>query len=262
MFFTLKKAVSYFLMPLPFSISLMLLGLALTACTRHRRPGRILLVSGLGLLLVLSHKQVGLALLLPLETRYPAVPELAAGAPLPPDLAACRAIVILGGGHADTPGLPATARLSPSAASRLQEGVRLARLLPDATLILCGPGLPDRPTHAAVLATGAQSLGVDAGRMRLLTEVRDTADEAQQVRALLGDTPFALVTSAWHMPRAVALMQKAGLHPRPCPADFAARPNPDFRWSDWTCDLTGLDRSTKAVYERLGLLWARLRGQA
>jgi len=262
MLFALKKFVSYFLMPLQFSVSLMLLGAALVVFTRRKRLGHGLVAAGIISLLVLSHKQVGLALLLPLETRYPAVPELVTGAPLPSELAACQAIVVLGGGHAETPGLSANNRLSTSATSRLMEGVRLARLLPEAQLVLCGPGLPGRPTHAAVLAAGAQALGIAADRLLLVTDVRDTEDEARQVRALLGDRPFALVTSAWHMPRTVALMQKAGLHPLPCPADFVARPNPGFRWNDWTCDLSGLERSTKAIYERLGLLWARWRGRA
>lgn len=259
--FWLKKALSYCLMPLQFSLILMLFGLVLVLFTRRVRAGKWLLVLGFLTLVVLSHKQVGMALLLPLETRYAAIPDFPAGSPLPPELAACRTIVVLGGGHSDTPGLSATNRLSGSAASRLMEAVRIARLLPEARIVFSGPGAPDRETHAATLAAGARSLGIDPARFVLIEDARDTPKEAAAVKALVGSGPFALVTSAWHMPRSVALMRGQGLAPVPCPADFASRPNPDFRWNDWTCDLTGLDRSTKAIYERLGLLWARLHGK-
>jgi uncharacterized SAM-binding protein YcdF (DUF218 family) len=142
------------------------------------------------------------------------------------------------------------------------EGVRLAQRLPATQLILTGPGIITNDlTHGAVLAQAAQSLGVTPARTELLTSARDTEEEIKALRERFGDTPVALVTSAWHMPRTMAYARKAGLNALPCPADFTARPNEQFRWNDWTCDLTGLERSTKAIYERLGTLWARLRGQ-
>lgn len=248
-------------MPLQFSIILMLTGLLMARFTRRERLGRGCVLAGLVLLLVLSNKQVGMALLFPLENRYAAIPELPASAALPPELAGCRTIVVLGGGHADTLGLADSHRLSSSALARIAEGVRLARLLPQARIICTGPGINGNTSHAALLANTARDLGVATDRLQLLDSPRDTEEEANAVKGLLRGEPFALVTSAWHMPRAVALMRRLGLAPLPCPADFGARPNPDFRWNDWTCDLSGLERSTKAVYEHLGLLWARLRNR-
>ena len=261
--FELKKALSYLLMPLQLSLLLMLAGLALVWFSKRAQLGKSIATAGALLLLVLSHKQVGIALLQPLESQYPAVPELSAETSVPPSLAHCATIVILGGGHSSTSGLSATNRLSTSAASRLMEGVRLAHALPDAQLILTGPGLTseDEETHGTVLAQAAQSLGVTPKRMLLLTSARDTEEEINALRERFGDTPIALVTSAWHMPRTMAYARKVGLNALPCPADFTARPNDKFRWNDWTWDLTGLERSTKGIYERLGTLWARLRGR-
>ncbi len=262
MLFALKKFVSYFLMPLQFSLGLILVGAILGFATRRVRLGRILVLIGVGLLLVLSHKQVGMALLYPLESRYPAIPDVARGAPVPADLAACRAVVVMGGGHSDTPGLAASHRLSTSALARVVEGARLAHLVPKARVICSGPGQPGYASHAAVLAGAATSLGVDPGRIDLIADARDTEEEAAALARRFGAEPIAVVTSAWHMPRTVALLRRHGLNVLPCPADFTARPNPDFRWNDWTCDLTGLERSTKAVYEYLGITWAKLRGRA
>lgn len=263
MLFWLKKAVSYWLMPLPLCLALMVAGLLLLRSTRWPRAGRRLLVTGVLLLLVLSNKQVGQALLRPLENRYAAVPEMAPGAPLPPRLAACRAIVVLGGGHADQAGLSALGQLSSSALARLTEGVRLARLLPDATLVVSGPGMEaSAPTHASVLAAATVSLGIDPRRIVQIDTARDTDDEVQAVKQRLGaGVPFALVTSAWHMPRAVALMRRAGLDPLPCPTDFLSRASGMRHAGDWGCDLSGLEQSTWAIYERLGTLWAKLQGK-
>ncbi|MBX3750044.1 MAG: YdcF family protein [Opitutaceae bacterium] len=262
MLFALKKFVSYFLMPLQFSLGLILVGALLAVLTRRVRLGRILVFVGVGLLLVLSHKQVGMALLQPLETRYAAIPDVAPGAPVPAALAACQAVVVLGGGHSDTPGLAASHRLSASALARVAEGARIARLLPKARVICSGPGETGQDSHAAVLARAATALGVDPGRIELIADARDTEEEAAALARRFGAEPIAVVTSAWHMPRTVALLRRHGLNVVPCPADFTARPNPDFRWNNWNCDLSGLERSTKAIYEYLGLTWAKLRGRA
>ncbi len=263
MLFWLKKAVSFWLMPLPLCVALMAAGLLLLRSTRWPKAGRRLLITGWVLFFLLSNKQVGQALLRPLESQYAAQPELPAGSPLPAPLAACRAIVVLGGGHSDQAGLSALNQLSASSRFRLTEGVRLARSLPDATLIVSGPGAgKNSPTHASVLAAAAVSLGIDPRRIVQIDTARDTDDEVQAVKQLLGShTPFALVTSAWHMPRAMGLMRRAGMTPLPCPAGTVSRASGETRASDWLFDLSGLEQSNWAIYERLGTAWAKLQGK-
>jgi uncharacterized SAM-binding protein YcdF (DUF218 family) len=257
-----KKSVTFWLMPLQAGITLMVVGILLGRCTRWVRSGRGLLLAGLLVLIVTSNRQVGFRLLRPLESQYPPVPELSAGDPLPADLAACRLIVILGGGQTDFAAWPATSKLSPYALGRMVEGVRLARLLPEAKLITTGPGRDaGSPTHARMLAAAAESLGVAPARFSVIETARDTEGEAAELFRRIGPAPFALVTSAWHMPRAMALMRQAGLHPLACPADFHARANDRFDWSDWEWGLEGLQCSTWAIYERLGMAWAGLRGK-
>jgi len=114
--------------------------------------GRILLTTGLALLIVFTNKAVSRWLIGPLEMAYPPIPELAQSSPVPAELAACRYIVVLGGGHGDMPGLSATNKLSTSGLGRLIEGVRLAQALPEATVIVSGPSDGRGETHARVLA--------------------------------------------------------------------------------------------------------------
>jgi uncharacterized SAM-binding protein YcdF (DUF218 family) len=259
--FWLKKTLTYCLMPLPVVLALLVGGFILAGSDKHRRLGRFLSFAGILVLLITSHRQVGLNLLAPLENQYSAIPELTENTPIPADLAACHYIVVLGGGHADMLGLPASSKLSPYALSRLTEAVRLARALPMAKLITLGPGRPGQDTHAHVLATAAISLGIDSNRIIENSLGRDTEGEALALREIVGGAPFALVTSAWHMPRSMGLMRKAGLNPLACPTDYQARANQTFSLNDWLWGIDGLERSSWAIYERLGTFWAKLRGK-
>lgn len=262
MLFGVKKFVSFWMMPLPFCLTLLLAGLVFLLFTRRGKLGRGLLLAGTGLLFLFSNKFVSTALVRPLEVRYPAIPELSAGAPLPRELAACRFVVVLGSGNGAAPGLSANNQLSVSALSRITEAVRLLRVLPEARLIVSGPtDYPGKPSHAVTLARAAESLGLDRSRVTYIEEVRDTEDESLAVKKLVGAEPFALITSAWHMPRTMALFRHAGLAPLPCPADYTARGGDTIQWTDFLCDVASLERSTWAVRERVGYLWIWLRGR-
>ncbi len=263
MLFWLKKGVSFWLMPLSVCLVLMCTGLWCLRSERRARLGRGLSIAGVLLLLVFSHNRVSYWLVRSLETSYAAIPELRIGEPVPTALGRCRYVVVLGGGHGDVAGLSATNRLSPNALARLVEGVRLLRALPpEAKLIVSGPAVGRNPSHAAVLAQAARALGVAPERMLEIETARDTEDEAYAVRTLVGDVPVALVTSAWHLPRAAALFRKAGVDALPCPTDFLAKPNPEWRWNDVLFDSGSLDKSTLAVRERIGRLWTWLRGKS
>lgn len=258
--FWLKKVVSFWLMPVPLCLALLVSGLLLARAGGRSRLGRALLVAGAALLVFFSNRWVSNGLLARLESRYPAIPEFASNAPAPGPLAECRFVVVLGGGNSDVPGLPATSQLSSSALGRIVEAVRLLRVLPGARLIVSGPGEPGRPTHAQMLAQAACSLGVDRSRITLIDTALDTEDEAAAVSRLAGGAPVALVTSAWHMPRAAFLFRRDGTAFVACPADFQSRPGPRVRWTDLGWDSESLERSTLAVHECLGLLWLRIRG--
>jgi uncharacterized SAM-binding protein YcdF (DUF218 family) len=256
--FTLKKLVSFWLMPVPACLVLATLGWCVLSFPRRARLGRALMAVALLLLLLFGNKLFSTWLLRPLETRYSAIPEVAPGKAPPPALACCQYVVVLGGGHEDVPGLADLEKLSTSSLGRISEAVRLLRLLPAAKLLLSGPGEPGRTAHASILAGAAESLGVAADRIQLITFARDTGEESRAVKAIVGNAPIALVTSAWHMPRAEALFLEAGVHALPCPADYMAKTGGGFQWDDLGWDVESLDRSTRAVHEDLGILANRI----
>ncbi len=263
MLFWLKKVVGFWLMPLPFSLGLIVAGALCWRFTKHRRLGRGLVAGGLLWLGVFSNEGVGTWMVRGLENRFATIPELPAGTPLPDPLARCQFIAVLGGGHNYVPGWAASNELSASALSRIVEAVRLAHRIPGARLVVSGPPDPDGgPAHSRVLADTAVALGVARERITEISSARDTEAEAAALRAISGNAPVALVTSAWHLPRAMALCRRQGLDVLACPADYSARtikikPKDFFRWN-----VGGLERSTKAFYEWIGLGWARLRNKA
>jgi uncharacterized SAM-binding protein YcdF (DUF218 family) len=188
------------------------------------------------------------------------VPELAAGTTLPADLAACKFVVVLGSGHTDVAGVAANNRLAPSGLARITEGVRLLRALPpDAKLIVSGPARPGGAAHAEVLAQAAVALGIARERIIEFSTARDTEDEAAEVKKIAGAAPVALVTSAWHMPRSMALFAHTGVRALACPTDFTGL-HLELR-DFYTWDAAALVRTSWTVRERVGWLWIWLRGR-
>ena len=259
--FTLKKFISFWLMPVPLCLTLIVAGLIMLLATKRTRLARGLLIAGGLLFALFANKLVSVALVRPIEATFPPIPELTAGTPIPASLQRCRYVVVLGSGHSNSPGFSANNQLASAALARIVEGVRLIRVLPDAKLILSGGGEPGYPTHAEVLGRVAQELGFPADRMLRIETVRDTEDEAQAVRRLVGEAPVALVTTAWHLPRAAGLFRRAGVDTLPCPTNYTARPSAKFQWSEFDWDVESLERSTAAVRERIGYVWVWLRGK-
>ena len=260
--FWLKKALTVPLMPLTFALLVGTLGAILLFRPRFARRGRILVVIALLVLGLASNKGVALWLIAPLELRHAAIPELAPDEPLPAELSRCRAVVVLGGGHGDTASLSRINQLSASALSRLAEGIRLLRLLPaDVVLVVSGHNGSKHPSHAQILAEAAISLGVPASRILRCDTPRDTESEVSEIKARFGDEPVAVVTSAWHMPRAIGLCERAQVNAFPCPADFTHKPGADSGVELFAWNLEALGQTSKAIRERVGQAWNRVRGK-
>src|SRR3546814_1535478 len=91
---------------------------------------------------------------------------------------------------------------------------------------------------------------------------RNTAENARLTAALVGQgdgRPWLLVTSAWHMPRAVASFRAAGLEVLAYPVDFRTEPA-RLHWPrdpGASLGLAGL-----ALHEWLGLLVYYLAGNS
>jgi len=77
---------------------------------------------------------------------------------------------------------------------------------------------------------------------------------------MVGDDPLVLVTSASHMPRAVALFRKQGMNPIPAPAAHLVKRRPGLVPEDFYPSAMALLKAQMAVREYLGMSWLRLSG--
>ena len=259
--FLLKKMVAQFFYPVSLSLELLVLGLFFLWVTRRVRLGKILVSLGTVVLLLWSSPLISPRLLTPLERHYPALlhPEALSRDGQNPGTSPFW-IVVLGGGHASDPQLPVNSQISQPALGRVVEGVRLYRAIPGSKLLMSGGGAFDPVPEARVMAEIALSLGVKSQDLRLEDASRDTADEAAVIAAMLHGQPIILVTSAAHMPRAMALFAKRGMHPLPAPADYLYRVPQRRAPGEYFPRADSLKWMEAAVHEYLGLAWAWLRG--
>jgi uncharacterized SAM-binding protein YcdF (DUF218 family) len=261
--FLFKKIVAPLLLPLPLCLGLLFIGLGLLWFTRRQRSGKILVSAGAGLLLVLSYSAVPDMALRPLELKYPPVADLNAGSGGPQDAPSLRAgsyIVVLGGGISSDPTLPITSQIGPASLSRLLEGVRLYRAEPGRKLILSG-GRVFRPTsESQVMSRVALIMGVNPRDILQESVSRDTEEQARLLKPLVGRERFFLVTSAVHMPRAMALFRRQGLDPVAAPVGLPAQQMGQWSPEGLFPSTGSLGLTDIALHEYLGLAWAWLRG--
>ena len=76
--------------------------------------------------------------------------------------------------------------------------------------------------------------------------------QSQAVSGVVGSSSFILVTSAYHMPRAMRLMQRAGLHPIAAPTGQRVG-GPPRAWFGLLPTSGGLESTERALHEYFGL---------
>ena len=248
MFFVVSKVFWVLAQPVSLTFLLGLLGWVLAAFGRKRLG---LLAGGLGLLLlgVSAFTTSGALLIAPLEDRFqrPSV--------MP---ATVSTIVMLGGA---TSGRVSTRRqiaeLS-EAGDRLTETLRLSRLYPEARIVLSGGAgllVPDGESEAQTAQRFFVDLGVDPARLVLEGESRNTDENAEMTKAMIGDVSgnLVLVTSAFHMPRSVGIFRKVGLEVIPWPTDYRSAGN-ETVGIDIVNPVLNVTTTGVAIREWIGLL--------
>lgn len=250
MFFTLKKIIGGLLLPLPLLLLIMALGIILLWFSRWQKSGKTLISVAWILLLLISLQPVADRLLAPLENRYPTWHNQHP----------VEYVVVLGGGYTWNPEWAPSSNMLNNSLPRLTEGLRILQANPGAKLIVTGGRAQGNPVSSAeVTSRVAQSLGVSQSNIITLDQPRDTEEEAQEVARIVGQRPFALVTSANHMPRAIIFFQRQGLTPLPAPANQLAVTSALNIWERIVPSAFWLGHSERAIYESLGHLWQWLK---
>jgi uncharacterized SAM-binding protein YcdF (DUF218 family) len=242
MFFTLSKTLGFFAAPSNLLISIGVLGLILL-CTRFTRLASWLIVTSLVLLAVAGFSPLGNAFILPLEERFP---------PWNPSHGAPDGIVVLGG-----------AILS----ERITATAELARRYPNARIIFSGGSsslIYDEEPETRFAVRQLEALGVAHDRIAAEDRSRNTLENAAYSLRLAHPKPgerWLLVTSAYHMPRAMAAFRAVGFVVEAYPVDWRTR-GPEDLTRPFGSLAEGLRRTDTAVREWVGLLVYRVTGKS
>ncbi len=256
MFFILAKIFWFFAQPL--NLAIVLLGAGLLAGLFRWRRLMVAGAAGAFIMLALATwTSLGQLMLNPLEERF-AKPD--------PAPAKVDGIVVLGGGLEGAINLARGGYELNAGGDRFVEAAILARRYPQAKVVVTGgvgtlvlEGEGDGVTAPRLLT----ALGVAPERLVLETESRDTYENAVFTRRMVSPKPgetWLLVTSAFHMPRSMALFRKAGFPVLPWPVDYRTSGREGVGlFVDNPTD--SLQATTLALREWIGLVAYRLSGR-
>ncbi|HVU21612.1 MAG TPA: YdcF family protein [Hyphomicrobium sp.] len=257
MFHIASKVLFFLFQPSNFAVFLLAGGLF--AYRKWPRAGRWLIAGGLAWIVLAGFLPIGNALVLPLEERFathePALPQTG-----------IQGIIILGGFEdgwvtAGRGGLAVN-----EAAERLTEALRIAKNLPDAKIIFTGGvgELFGGAEAGAAIKKYLRDVGIASDRIVIESASRDTYENAVFTKNILHPAPddrWLLITSAYHMPRAVGAFRQAGFDVIPFPVDFRTRDAGDLL-RPFGNVAAGLQRADLAVKEWIGLLAYRMTGRS
>lgn len=231
------KILPLLLLPPGFCLVLLVVGVAL-----RRRP---LLWTGIVMLWVFSMPVVGDGLMRYVEGGMKRVPAAAVGG--------ADAIVVLSGMVEQVAGAPLGEW--GEAADRYEGGLELYRAGKAPLLVFTGGHVLWQPAYVpegALLEKRAVRDGVPVDAIRVSGKVGNTAEEAVAVRKMLGASRIILVTSAFHMPRSVALFRRQGFMVRQFPVDFRVSGKKRMTVQDLLPDAAALEQSSMALRELMG----------
>ena len=232
--FLAKKVITFLIEPLGLILTLSSIGLYFLYKSSYTKA-KLFLSFSLLLLLLLSYPPVGNFLIQQLESQYSKYDYK------DDDIAY---IHVLGGG-------------GKTSLKRTIEGITIYKKLnkPNIKLIFTGySGFNNTIPNAEINASIARIADIGNQNIIINGEPKDTKEEVDFTKSILGGNPFILVTSASHMPRAMKLFKDVRLNPIAAPTDFHGKDLPLLI----APNISSLGLSRIAIHEYLGIIWSYL----
>jgi len=243
--FFIKKIVAFFFEPFGMLISLLIIGIYFLYKSDYVKA-KIFLISSLVFLFLFSYPPFVNLLVQNLENQYSKYNYTQS----------IKYIHVLGNGHNTDKDQPISSHLSDAGTKRVLEGVIIHKKTPNSKLIFTGYEGTTHRTNAEMNSLLAKALGVKSGDMIVNGSPVDTQEEAEFTKSLVGKSPFVLVTSATHIPRAMMIFHALGMHPIAAPTNY------------YKSEYKGLFRAPNAryfyiskvvVHEYLGMVLVKLK---
>ena len=252
----MTKLAPIFLYPVGAVIMLTLFGLVL-ALLHRQRLSMTLFAAAATWLWVASTPAFADWAIATLERQYPARPiELTQNA----DVA-----IVLGGAMSQPAPPRVQAELNKSF-DRVLQAIKLYEAGLVQQILVTGGNVPWRPDivpEAELIRSFLVDWGVPADDIKIAGRSRNTYENALEIKEIWEKEPFdsaLLITSAAHMPRAMAVFQKADLPVAAATTDIEALKGVPSTALRWLPDASALSMTTVAMKEWLGYWAYRARG--
>lgn len=258
----LSKLLPLFIYPTGLITLLILLTLVFW---KKRRLSLTFLIIALSILVIAGNKYTATTLARTLEWQYP---------PLPAGSSA-DVIVVLGGGTEPNVNPRSMVEVN-SSGDRVLYAIKLYQDGAASILLLSGGDIDflyDSPsTPADDMATLLEMVGVPRENMLIQNKSLNTEQDAEFSCAIIKEKGYEkviLVTSAFHMPRSVALFEAQGCSVIPAPVDFSitednwetlTHPTIEEFIIDLLPSYTHLSSVTKTMKEYIGMLYYHFTG--
>lgn len=248
---SLKFFLKTFLLPLPFFVIGLILGSILIL--KYKKTGKYLLIFSSISLYLSCLPLVSDRLMYSLERTYPSYLSTTDK---------IDNIIILGCYHITDEALPLTSHLAACSKDRLIEGLRIANLYPNAKIITSGKNPDDPYSNAQVMKSSAIALGIKEHRIIMNESSINTQQEAIHITTMLrkshqnNGNNTILVTSAYHMKRAMNYFKQNELTPMAAPAGHSIRKGPSlnfFNLNNYIPRTYHLEKTETAWREIMGL---------
>jgi len=246
--FILSKLFWLVAQPLSLAFLLGLIGLVGTVLGL-RRAGALSAGLGLLILFVTLYTSAGTLALQALEARFPKT----AGEP---EAVSC--MIVLGGAFSNPVNTARGGFEMGEAGDRFVEALRLARNHPNAKILVSGGDGSLSGTYEGDAVTAERfftAFGIGKERLIRDTTSRNTAENIINTKALLAQASLKdclLITSAFHMPRAIGLMRKAEIAVMPWPTDYRTNGLTTLAF-DFTQPTLNAQQTATALREWIGL---------
>ena len=222
--FILKKVLTPFILPPGIFILLLIISGIWFYTKKNRSAGVIQIVIGV-LMWILALGPVSGALYRGLEGEFTLPKEIGGDV-----------LILLGGGINDqAPDLSGMGAPSPELLQRIVTAIRLYKRLNIPILATGASFTRSQITEASIIKRYLIDLGVPQDLIILEDRARDTFENAKFAKSICDRFGFrkpVLITSGYHMKRAVLSFERAGLKVIPFPAAFKSPKALPFVWRD------------------------------
>ncbi len=231
---TFLRIIQQLILPSVFIPVLIALGIVFLFRQKNFKIGRILILAGFLLYYLFSITPIVDLLLLPLEREYQSVK-------MEEIRKADKIVLLLGGRESDV--------------LRASEVLRISHLTDYRTQLVISGTDPLNPRSEEALAVRSffTARGVPAENIVIEGKSRNTWENVRNIKEIVGEEPFFLATSAYHMKRSIKEFEKVGANPIPAPMDFKTRG--EYSIFSYFPSPINLRNANLAIHEYFGILF-------